>query len=145
VYLDCDRSAWGFHDFLICLISSWFFFFFFNQENTTCEYPAFHGLFNKTPVGYCYTMVWGVQLISPSTHHWDQIWNDQTNWYCTTDCTRHGVSSVLFVCKQMLGHCLLIPFTVWLALAYKASYLLTLPSQGPALMIRAFGVYCFDQ
>lgn len=111
------------------LISSWFSFFC-KQENTTCEYPAFHGLFNKTPVGHCYTMVWRVQFVSPSTHHWDQIWNDQANWYCTTDCTRHGVSIELLVCKWALGQCLLIPFTLWLPLANKASSLLTLLSPG---------------
>lgn len=94
---------------------SWFpdlissrFLFFCEQENTTREYPAFHGLFNETPVGYCYTMVWRVQFVSPSTHHWDQIWNDQANWYCTTDCTRHGVSIELLVCKWSLGQCLLL-------------------------------------
>lgn len=89
-----------------------------SQENATCEYPTFHGLFNKATAGYCDPVVWGLQPVSPSPHHRDQIWNDQTYRYCTADCTRHGVSSVLlnlyiWLLKTTYGYfkALIIPLT----------------------------------
>lgn len=63
------------------------------KENASCKHPAVHGLHHQASAGHSDPVVRRLQSVSPPTHHRNQVWDDQADRHCPSDCSGHGVSS----------------------------------------------------